>query len=63
MADIDDIIHDIRAALTEAQRVEMDQRLAAAADKQARVGVLMRMRLAVYRLNRSIPPDMPARQI
>jgi hypothetical protein len=43
MADIDDIIHDIRDALTEAQRVDMDDRLAKASDMQARIGVLMRM--------------------
>jgi hypothetical protein len=43
MADIDDIIHDIRSALTEAQRFEMDDRLAKASDVQSRVDVLWEM--------------------
>ncbi|MCU1340539.1 MAG: hypothetical protein JWO19_6120 [Bryobacterales bacterium] len=43
MADIDDIIHDIRAGLSEAQRVDMDDRLAKASDVQARVDVLFEM--------------------
>jgi hypothetical protein len=41
MADVNDLVDDIRSALTEEQRADMDDQLAKASDMQARVGVLL----------------------